>query len=178
MGHLETIYATGDDALGNEGILTIGSLPAFFTFQEKISLRVTTMDIPDSVGGTYTIDFRTQKLEKPSGKIDTATEFTINFRADKYMAVYQAVQAWHQAIYNNNTGAIMEDASPLGASNFRTDLNISMKDSNGVLTYAGWDFIKAYPKSVGALNFDQSNGEPLLVPITFSFIKLVPAIGI
>lgn len=176
MGHIDVIYAAADDALGNQGILSIGALPALFTFQEKLSLRVTTMDIPDSVGGTYTIDFKTVKLEKPSGKIDTATEMTINFRADKYMAVYQAIQAWHQAIWNNETGAIMEDANIFGFSNFRTDLNISMRDSNDVLTYAGWDFVKAYPKSVGAINLDQSNGEPLIVPVTFSFIKLRPAI--
>ena len=45
-------------------------------------------------------------------------------------------------------GAIAEDVGAItGTSNYRTDFKIMTKDSNNVVTGAGWDFKGAFIKS-------------------------------
>lgn len=175
MGHIDTIFATGDDALGNQAELSINELSAIFGMKDPMKLRITVIDIPNYTVGKYAIDYKTQRFTKPSGKIETPNEFTYQFRCDKYWTLYQAMLAWKRYIADEDSGAMAEDVGAIsGNSRFRTDCVVNTLDSNDVVTYLGWKFVGAWPSDIQGVNFDQSNGEPITVQVTMDYLKMVP----
>lgn len=176
-GHIDTVFAAGDDALQNQFALEITPLGAIFNLQDPLKIRTVTCNIPNFAIGTYTVDYKTQKYTKPSGKIETPNEFTFSFRVDKYWAVYQALLAWKRFIADEVTGAMAEDVSALsGRSSFRTDIIVHPIDSNDVITYAGWKFHQAWPSNLDQIQLDQANGEPVVLPVTVQFLKMTPIV--
>ncbi len=173
---IDQLYAQGDDALQNQFEMSISPISLFNT-QDPLRFRVTTLDIPEFTVGTYTVPYKTQQIEKPSGKIETPTEFTFNFRVDKYWTVYSALMIWKNYIADENTGAMAEDVGALsGTSDNRTDIIVKTIDSNDVVTSTGWTFYKAWPKGIGGVSFDQNSGDPIEVTITMSFLKMVSSV--
>jgi hypothetical protein len=170
---IDVIYAAGDDALSNEGILTIESL-GFFTTADALQVRITDFTIPDFSVGTYTVRYKTQQFSKPNGSMDSGNTFTFSFRADKYWSIYQDFMKWKQLIANDVTGAIAEDVSG-GNSAIRTNFSVQTVDSNGNITGPGWSFTLAYLQNLGGVSFDQtSEGDPLTVSVTLEYVKCLP----
>jgi len=170
---INQIFQLGDDALANQAEIIINPL-ALFASNDPLRLRTTTFDIPEFAIGEYTIDYKTQKFNKPSGKIETPQEFTFNFRADKYWTIYQALLAWKNTIGNDRTGAMSEDVDPItGISLIRTDVIVLTKDSNGTLTSPGWTFSKCWLKNLGGVSFDNASGDPIEVSVTLDFLKMI-----
>ena len=118
------------------------------------------------------MEYKSVTFTKPSGKIVTANEFTMNFRSDKYWVVYQALLAWKNAIADENSGAIAEDVNTAGISTIRTDISVMTIDSNGLITGPGWRYHKCFISNLGGVSFDQTNGDPLEVTVTFQFLKM------
>jgi hypothetical protein len=175
-GLIDTVYATGDDALGNQAEMSIGEISSIFQMKDPLKVRITIIDIPAYTVGKYTIDYKTQKFTKPSGKIETPNEMTFSFRSDKYWTIYQALLAWKRYIADEDSGAMAEDVGALtGTSSFRTNVIVHTIDSNDVVTYTGWKFEKAWISDLQGINFDQSNGEPIIVQGTLDFVKMIPA---
>ena len=176
MGHVDVIYQTGDDALANQFEVDISSLANLFNIPDPLTFRTVSCNIPGYQVGKYTVDYKTQRLTKPSGKIETPNEFQLSFRADKYWTVYQAILAWKRYVADEESGAMAEDVGAIsGSSTFRTDIIVKAIDSNDVVTYEGWKFHLAWPSIVGDVAFEQASGDPIIVPITFDFVKMTPA---
>ena len=171
---IDTIFRQGDDALQNHWIINVNPLPGIFDNPEILELRATTFNVPEYSVQEYEVNYKTQVMVKPSGHVNNPKEFTTDIRCDKSWTVYDALRSWVQFIADEDSGAIAEDVSVLtGQSNFRTDITVYPTDSTGVRTGTGWVFNEAYPKQVGAVSFDYSNGDPISVPIAFTFLKRI-----
>lgn len=171
LGIVDQIYRQGDDALANQFDVVISPV-ALFSSIDPLRFRTTTVDIPERAIGNYTVDYKTTRFTKPSGKIETPNEFTLNFRSDKYWVVYQALLAWKNGIADDESGAIAEDVNVNGISTIRTDISVITIDSNGLITGPGWKFHKCWISSLSGVTFDQTSGDPLEVSATFQFLKM------
>lgn len=171
---VETIYRAGDDALANQAEINITPL-SFLPETDPLKIRTTQFQIPEFAVGTYQVDYKTQRFEKPNGKIETPMEFQFTFRSDKYWTIYQALLAWKNYIGDDRNGAMAEDVGAIGGeSSIRTDVSILTFDSNEVATSPGWKLHKAFLKNLGGVSFDQTSGDPITVDVTLSFLKMTP----
>ena len=174
MGHIDAIYKAGDDALANQFNIIFSAF-SLLSIDADLKLRTTNVSIPEFSVGTYEVDYKTQKMEKPNGKNTTPNEWSFTFRADKYWVLYQALMAWKQFIANDDTGAMAEDVGAIGGdSGIRTDVIVIPTDSNDVPTSPGWTMEKSFLKSIAGIEFDTASGEPLTVAVTLSALKIVP----
>lgn len=174
---IETIYAYGDDALDNQAEVNITPL-SFFPSADPLKFRITSFGIPEFSIGSYEVAYKTQKFNKPSGRIETPNEFQFSFRADKYWTIYQALLIWKNYIGDDRTGAMAEDVGAIsGESDIRTDVSVITQDSNGVVTSPGWTMQKAWLKSLGGVDFDNTaSGDPIIISVTLDFVKIVPGL--
>lgn len=172
---LDILYKMGDDALDNEGMIVIEPLP-FMTTTEPLQFRISNFDIPEFALGAYTVRYKTQEMEKPSGSITTSKDFSFTFRVDKYWTIYDDLLVWKQLGGNEDTGAVAEDVNSLtGKSALRTNFSVFPVDSNGVVTYKGWKFTNAWMKTLGGVSFDQiGSGEPITITVNLSYVKCIP----
>lgn len=170
---IDTIYRLGDDALDNQGIIIIDPLP-FLTEIEPLQFRISTFTIPEFPIPSYTVNYKTQKFNKPGGRIDTPNSFTFSFRADKYWKIYQELRTWKNIIGDDDTGAMAEDVVN-GQSSIRTNFSVMTLDSNDVITSPGWQFTHAWLQSLGSVSFDQTaSGDPISVDVTLEYVKCIP----
>lgn len=174
---IDTIFRAGDDALDNQAEVNITPL-SFFPNADPLKFRITSFSIPDFTIGEYDVAYKTQKFTKPNGRITTPNDFTFSFRADKYWTIYQALLVWKNYIGDDRTGTMAEDVGAItGRSSIRTDVSVLTFDSNGVATSPGWTMQKAWIKSLGGVSFDNtSEGSPVIIPVTLSFLKIVPGL--
>lgn len=175
MGTIDTIYGIGDDSLAYEFQVAISPI-SFFTSSEGATLRVTTVEIPETSFGTYTIDYKSETLEKPNGKITTPKEFSIEFRIDKFYNIHKGLVAWNNAVVNPQTGGASLD-SVNGVSALRVPIIVTtgMNDLDGnfvptgkVITFKG-----AMPKTIGGYTYDNSNAEPITCSVTFTYLSKI-----
>jgi len=165
---IQKLFSLGDDALQNLFDMSISPIPFIGDMQSTL-LRVQGFTIPATGSGTYEVNYKTQKITKPSGKIEAPNEFSVDIRIDKYWAIYKGLVMWKNAVANSYTGAIAED-SPL--SNNRVPISVWAVDANSVPTLGAWVFDGCYPSSIGDVAFDYSGGEPLTLSVTFQFLAL------
>jgi len=172
---IESIFSLGDDALSNQASVNITPL-SFFPNVDPLKFRITDFAIPDFTIGEYEVSYKTQKFNKPNGRITTPNDFTFSFRADKYWTIYQALLVWKNYIGDDRTGTMAEDVGAIsGESNIRTDVTVLTLDSNGVITSPGWTFQKCWLKSLGSVDFDNtSDGQPIIISVTLDALKVVP----
>lgn len=172
---IDTIFALGDDALDNQGIITFEPLP-FMPEMESMQFRITTFDIPEFTVGSYPVRYKTQGFTKPTGSIETGNSFTFSFRADKYYRIYQNLMTWKQLLANDETGATAEDVSSItGEAPLRVNFSVSTIDANGVITSPGWNFTHAFLKTLGSVSFDQaSEGNAVMCSVTLEYVKCIP----
>lgn len=183
MGSLE-IVTFQEDALANHFLMTIPTFPGVTDLVDT-NIRVTSVDIPDTVIETYTITKGGRKLTRPSGIVGNPNEITLNYRIDKYMKVYKGFNAWKELIQNSLTGiGLLGDALPVtgGPSQYRVPITVQTfapdpkGGSDGVPLGTSWLFLGAYPSSHGAFTFDEESGDPLTASLTLQFIDFVPPI--
>ena len=172
---IDSAYATGDDALANFAEIEISPFPLFGPLAEKLKFRTTTISVPSFQKGVYEVNWKSQKFEKPNGKDETEKTFQTGFRVDKYYVVYKALMAWWQYICNSDTGALAEDVGAVtGTSNIRTDIMVKTIDTQGITTNEGFKFERAWLKTMDGLSYDVSSGDPLIINLTWSFVKMIP----
>ena len=172
---INAIFNVGDDALGNEFQVTFGNIP-YLDVAGPLNLRCNTVEIPETVVGEYEYQYKSEKIVKPNGQIATAKEFTVEFRVDKYYALYKAFVAWNNFIVNPITGGASTD-SMNGVSFIRAPITVSTGHfdvlGNFVPTLQIWNFQGCWPKSVSGFTLDNSSGDPLLCTVTFSFLSMI-----
>jgi len=175
MGIIDTVYGLSDDALGYEFQVSVGPI-SFLADPTGFTFRALTVEIPEVSVGEYTIEYKSDTLVKPNGKITTPKEFSIEFRIDKYYALYKAFRTWNSAIVNPTTGGVSMD-SVNGISTFRTPITVSTGtfDLNGnfIPTLQLWTFTGCWPKAVGGFSMDNSNTEPLTTSIRFGYLSMI-----
>ena len=179
MSIAQTAYGVGDDALGNQFLMTISPI-SYIQDTFGTNVRIITVDIPEVSVGTYTIEYKTRTIEKVGGKITTPTQFSFTFRIDKNWDLYKGFISWHSAIANQGSGVIQADASgtSVGASLIRTSIEIQTVDHNDEPTGMNWDFEGCWPVNVSGVGFDQASGDPLTATITMSFLRMIPTTSI
>lgn len=170
---IETIYKAGDDALQNQFQVELAPLP-FIPDGVNLAIRVTSLDVPEQSVGTYEVHYRSQKMTKASGKIETPNEFSFTFRVDKYWVHYKALKKWLNYIGNNKTGTMAEDVGLIGGeSGFRMPfITINTVDANDQITSTGWTFHNVFISQLDGVSFSQDSGEPIEVSATFQFMKM------
>jgi hypothetical protein len=175
MGVIDTAFNLGDDSLYYEYQISLGPIP-YLPDPTGFAFRATTVEIPEFSVGEYTIEYKSDTLVKPNGKITTPKEFSIEFRIDKYYLLYRAFKLWNNSIVNPVTGAVTMD-SIAGVSTFRTPITIATGTfdlmGNFMPTLHSWTFTGCWPKAVGGFTLDNASADPVLTQIRFGFLKLI-----
>lgn len=171
---IDAIFNVGDDALASEFQITLGRIPYLDT-AGPINLRCTTVEIPETLIGEYEYQYKSEKIVKPNGQIQTAKEFAIEFRVDKNYLLYKAFLAWNNGIVSPVTGGAATDSS-FGVSAIRAPITVSSGsfdiEGNFKPTLQVWTFTGCWPKAVGGFTLDNSSGEPLLTSVRFGFLSM------
>ena len=170
---LNAITRLGDDALANQYELVFaGTIPGSNLNIIDAALRVTSFSIPAQTVGTYEVHYKTQKITKPSGKIETPNEWTFNYRVDKNLLIYQGFKDWLQLVANHDTGIMSPDfTGPI--SSIRIPVQVLPVDSAGTITGEGWVFEGCWISEVGGLDYDVTSGDPLESSVTLQFLKMI-----
>ena len=175
MDMINTIFQVGDDALGYEFQASFGPIP-FLEGPKSLNVRVTTVEIPAKTLGEYEYRYKSEKIVKPNGQIETAKEFTIEFRIDKYYALYRAFTLWQDSIVNPVSGGVAPDVSENGISLIRIPITITSGtyDIEGTFIPSTqvWSFTGCWPKEVGGFTLDNQSGDPLLTSVRFGFLSM------
>ncbi len=175
---IETIYSAGLDALAN--LFEVNMAPGtnvallFGAAKDELLFRIQDFEVPPSEAGTYEINYGPWTFDRPNGKVNPTRTVTMNVRLDKKFELYQSFVNWKNSIQNEYTGVIgnvkdyLADISvyPITAIGASTDEYVTDGVGSGLIIE------KAWVSSVGGISFDQSSGEPLVVPITFTFMKM------
>lgn len=175
MDMINTIFQAGDDALGYEFQASFGPIP-FLKGPSSLNVRITTVEIPPKTLGEYEYRYKSERMVKPNGQIETAKEFSIEFRMDKYYAIYKAFSLWQSSIVNPVSGGVAQDAGVNGESAIRIPITITSGtydiEGNFIPTTQVWSFTGCWPKEVGGFSLDNSNGDPLLTAIRFGYLSM------
>lgn len=167
---VNTIFQMGDDALQNLWEMNIGTIPYINDMASTI-LRVQSVTIPATGSTSYEVNYKTQKITKPSGKVDAPNEFEFEFRVDKNWAIYKGFVAWKNAVANSYTGVIAPDNI---SSNFRVPIDVWAVDSNDdpIPNFGKWSFKGCYVSNVGDIALSYDSGDPIICTVTMNFLGL------
>lgn len=174
MGIVDVAFQTGDDALAQEFMVSLGSIP-YFSDPTGFNVRITTFDIPEFVAGTYEYDYKSEHIVKPNGKNATSKEFSISFRVDKYYLFYKALRLWQAAIINPDTGGMsIDSANGISATRIPMVVTSGYTNLDGDFTPTSqiWSFTGCWPTGVGNISLDNQSGEPVICTARFSYLKL------
>lgn len=166
------VYSMGDDAFQNLFDLQFGSvaIPGL-TDLNTLALRVQNLTIPSSSAGEYEVHYKTQRITKPNGKIESPQEFSFDIRVDRNFLVYKAFLIWKNRVANGYTGEIGEDNLLV---NNRVDITVRpvSPNNNPLPGINQWTFVGCYVHTLGDIPFDYTAGEPLIVNVTMKCLGL------
>lgn len=186
MAILDQLAEMGADALANHyaisfpGDLISLAIPDYKGSQ--FSFRITNVSIPEKTIATYSITKRGLTFDRPSGNNESSREVSFTFRPDKKFLTYKVLSAWMDLIQSNVDMTMASDSGDNwegGKSLFRTDLDVwAIENLNSTsilgdkLPTAVWHLNRCFPTSLGSLEFDDTNGEPLTVDVTLNCFKI------
>ena len=182
MAVLDTLAVMGTDALSNHySIILPTTITQLSGITDQLAYRITNVSIPEKTINTYSITKRGRTFDRPNGNNEQSREVSFSFRPDKRLLTYKAMINWMNYIQNNITGFMASDSGASGEggpSTYRANLEIWAIDSLADNTLAGtpntiWGLEGAFPTSVGGLEFDDTNGEPLQVEVTLNCFNII-----
>lgn len=135
-----------------------------------VTYRVQDISIPSTGVNTYEVHYLTQSYERPGGKVEMPREINMNIRMDRDWNIYKALLAWKEATHNQKTGAVADTLTD--ENSIRSDIYVWPCDATGTKIGAtvGWTIYGAFVKNIGEISFDHSNGDPLVLPVTFGIL--------
>ncbi len=162
--------------------------------RDNIAFQAESVSIPAYAVKTADIDFYTTKIRVPVSKIDFDPTLTINFRVDRYWAIYQTLINWRNRVFDiesaygkfdspNPVWALLNVAlRPLGMSTVGRCgwINIRAKATH-VHSHPGnprefntkqWRFNLAYPTRIETVQFDYKSNDPIKVAVSFSYHEM------
>ena len=167
-----TVAQLNDDLLANQFLMIVPPFPGSLDTIGN-NVRITNFTIPERIVNTYTINYRTQKFPKPSGKDGSPNQFTFGIRIDKTLQVYKGFSDWQRLILDPVTGVQLPDFAN-GVSGIRIPITVLTIDSNEVPTSTGWIFDGCFPSTIPGIDFTMETGDPIVVNITMEFITVNP----
>jgi hypothetical protein len=167
---IDTLFSLGSDALSNEFDIILPPFPGVIDLTSTV-IRTMKFELPEYSVNTYTVDYKTQKFTKPSGKNNTPNQFTFDFRIDKYWKVYEGMENWLNIVLNQDTGSMGSDGIAGTASSIRIPIDVIPVDHNGNTTKKGWTFTGCFISGLTGVSFDQSLGDALTATATIQFVK-------
>ena len=167
---VDIIYNMGDDALQNLFDISIGPM-AYLNNLMSTLFRVQGFTIPGTGVSMYDVNYKTQKITKPGGKIEAPNEFSIDFRVDRYWYVYKGLVAWKNAVANSYTGVIGPDNR---LSHNRVPITVWPVESTAIPipNFTQWTFVGCMCTAIGDIGFDYTAGDPLTITATFNFLAM------
>ena len=66
---IDSVYAQGDDALGNTAELEIGAFALFGDLKDNLKFRTTNISVPGFAVGEYMVAWKSQQFGKQNGTI-------------------------------------------------------------------------------------------------------------
>ena len=177
---LDQLFAMGLDALANHySIVLPTSVSQLAGCNDQLTFRITNVSMPDKTINTYPTTKRGLTFDIPSGNNEQSREVSFTFRPDKGLITYSALSAWMSVIQSNITMNMLSDSdgAPSGISKFRAPIEINAIDSISDPNITGtpvatWLLEGAFPTSLGGIEFDDTNGEPLSVSVTLNCFKI------
>lgn len=168
---IETIYAMGDDAFSNLFDVVISPISFLASGLSSTVLRVQNFTIPGTGTETYEVHYKTQKITKPSGKINHPNEFTFDIRVDRNWTVYRGLVLWKNAVANNIAGTVGPDNI---ASNARVPISVQAVDASGlpIPGLGAWTFKGCFCQNVGDVGFDYTSGDPITITVTMGYLAM------
>ena len=182
MAHVIDILATmGEDALGNHySIVLPSTISQLAGVNDQLTFRITNVSIPERTINTYPITKRGRTFDRPNGNSEQERNVSFTFRPDKRLLTYKALSAWMGQIQSNVTAFMASDSGPNGlggSSTFRANIEVMAIDGlDGDITGVPnsiWTLEGAYPTSLGSLEFDDTNGDPLTVDVTLNCFNII-----
>jgi hypothetical protein len=168
MGMIEQeVLAVGDDAMKSQYQVVFPSgIPGggnglLLSFRQK-----GTFDPPAHATGMYEVIKKGQKVPFPSASEETDKQFTLTIRLDRLYQVYDALNGWHEVVYNKTTG------SNGFSSQYRTTVIVQNLDQ-GNIPIASFRFSGTYLESLKVSEFDHESGDPMEVECIFKFARMV-----
>lgn len=167
--------------------MSIGDLP----LDGGSFLRVESVTMPEPSVNMYENHYKTLDIERVSGKMERPKEFTMTCRNDRFYVLYHFLTFWRNWPIDVSNGAMGNDGKiPGTSSSFRLPITISpcdvtrttdgasasadvgafIADNEGKLT--NWIFSGCFPKTVGAITYDYSDGEKTTFDVTFGFLEM------
>lgn len=179
MGIIDNIYAAGDDAFTSEFEVIFGTLILPIPGITNLTIRTTTLVIPEKSIGTYSYKYRSETVVKNSGEITTPKEFTIEFRVDKYYILYKALSQWMGFLVDPDSGLPKYETLSSGVS----PISIPMTIISGYMdrdipnlfrpTTQIWEFTGCRPTKIGDISLDNGSVDGLKCSVTFTYYKLL-----
>jgi hypothetical protein len=166
---IEKLYQLGDDALANLWEMTIGPNP-FLDDVESTVARIQNFDIPASGANKYENHYKTQFIEKVSGKPNITKEFSFTLRVDRNYSIYKGLVAWKNYVINTKTGVAAPDTPQ---DNPRTTFDVwpITPEGDKIPQFGTFHFEGGMVTNVDTLSFDYTSGDPLTVSVTVSFLN-------
>ena len=167
---IDRIYNMGDDALTNLFNIVIEPISHLNDIEATI-VRIQGFSIPETGAGVYEVHLGTQKITKPSGKVEAVNEFSFDFRVDRNWFIYKGFVNWKNAVINPYTGVIGTDDVIL---NNRTSVVIYpvTPSSDKIENFNPWRFKGCFVQTVGEIPFDITSGDPIICSITMGFLGI------
>lgn len=181
MPSIDTIYNSGLDALANlfEVSIDLSSnteVSKLFgdNIKNELIFRIQNFSVPSSEVSTYEVNWGPWTFDRPSGKISQNREISMDIRVDKRYEIYQGFVNWKNAIQNEYTGVTSNYNDYLVDIAVYPVSSIVGISSEYVLSSvgSGAKFENCWVKSVGDISYDQGNGDPLSVNVTFNFLRI------
>ena len=191
MAILDQLAQMGADALANHYAIVfppeLMNLAVNGYSGNQFAFRITNVSIPEKTIATYAITKRGLTFDRPSGNNESSREVSFTFRPDKKFLTYKALSAWMDLIQSNVDMTMASDSGPdwEGGSGggpfslFRVDIDIwaiknlnSDQISGDKFPTAVWNLKSCFPTSLGSIEFDDTNGEPLTVDVTLNCFKI------
>jgi len=162
----ETIMNLGDDQISSQwSIIFPSGIPGGGN-ANAISLRCDqSFDPPEMSVNTYDIFHKGFKITKTGMLQESTKEFSVDMRLDQQWEVYDDMKRWANMCYDHNNGTALPDVMT------RVPIIIQAEDGNQravkQLLFKG-----CKPKSSKIGTFENSNGEPVRITMTFIFIEM------
>ena len=169
---IDTVLAiVNDDAFENEWSLVMPTFPGCLD-PVGINLRAVKVTSPDLQFEKYDVHYKTEKVQKPSGKQSTDKILTIDFRIDKYYSAYRSFQNWFNLIHNHENGTASADYVG-GVSAIRIPITLMLLDANGIPTATAEVYKGCFIDKVPSRNYTYESGNPLVLSYTFSYLNMI-----
>lgn len=173
---VNTLLTTyGQDALSNQFYVNFNPLSIVGlggSWSDQLAIRTLTCSIPAQTISTYEVVKRGRKFSRPSGVSEQSYEFSFTYRVDQNYKTYRLISDWMKIIQAPVTMASSTEMIGDVATSWRIPITVTAADSLDRVK-AKWIMEGAFPVEQDAIEFDEENGDPLVLSVTMHFQNIL-----